>query len=99
MLLDKQNKKCANCGYDWTDVYDESLKNLPKYNNHGEQLKALIWQRNQQDNLPEVDHIVPIGMGGSGFLHSNLQVLCKACHKEKTKKDHADIRKLKKSKS
>ena len=31
----------------------------------------------------EVDHIVPLAKGGTGFLE-NLQTLCRDCHMEKT---------------
>ena len=34
-----------------------------------------------------VDHIIPIAIGGELFKMSNLQVLCKDCHKIKTKSD------------
>ncbi|MBW2970661.1 HNH endonuclease [Candidatus Woesearchaeota archaeon] len=35
----------------------------------------------------DVDHIVPINMGGKPFEKNNLRTLCKECHKKKTKLD------------
>jgi len=35
----------------------------------------------------EVDHIVPIRLGGARFDESNLQPLCKPCHSAKTRKE------------
>lgn len=38
-----------------------------------------------------VDHIVPIALGGDEFDLANLQLLCKACDRKKTKDDMATI--------
>ncbi|MBT3464937.1 HNH endonuclease [archaeon] len=35
----------------------------------------------------EVDHIIPIQMGGKLFEKANLRTLCKECHKSKSKLD------------
>ena len=40
----------------------------------------------------EVDHIIPIALGGSKEDIENMQVLCKNCHKKKTAKDLMKIR-------
>jgi 5-methylcytosine-specific restriction endonuclease McrA len=42
----------------------------------------------------EVDHIVPLGMGGTNDW-DNLQLLCPTCHKAKTKVDVRKIREYK----
>jgi 5-methylcytosine-specific restriction endonuclease McrA len=34
----------------------------------------------------EVDHIVEIGRGGAPLDYDNLQTLCRACHREKTRR-------------
>ena len=36
----------------------------------------------------EIDHIKPISEGGHATLPSNLQLLCKKCHFEKTRNEH-----------
>ena len=35
----------------------------------------------------EVDHIVPLGQGGAEYDISNLQPICKQCHRDKTKRE------------
>lgn len=40
----------------------------------------------------EVDHIIPVAMGGGMRWFDNYQLLCKSCHREKTKRDVAAIR-------
>jgi 5-methylcytosine-specific restriction endonuclease McrA len=37
------------------------------------------------------DHIKPIALGGAEFDPNNVQTLCEACNKIKTRKDQADI--------
>ena len=44
---------------------------------------------NSQEDL-QLDHIKPIILGGQDLLN-NVQLLCKYCHKKKTKKDLAMI--------
>ena len=39
----------------------------------------------------EVDHIVPVAMGGAKWDRANLQPLCEPCHKEKTGRDQGRI--------
>jgi 5-methylcytosine-specific restriction protein A len=39
----------------------------------------------------EVDHIVPLAMGGEE-TRSNKQALCKPCHAEKSKRERAEAR-------
>jgi 5-methylcytosine-specific restriction endonuclease McrA len=43
------------------------------------------WKR--KVSVARVDHIVPLSLGGDPTDPSNLQVLCPACDKEKTKGD------------
>lgn len=43
----------------------------------------------------EVDHIVPIALGGEMWDIENLQILCHNCHKKKTKKDMNDLKNMK----
>ena len=39
----------------------------------------------------EVDHIVPVAMGGKRWDRGNLQPLCGPCHKAKTRRDQGRI--------
>jgi len=36
--------------------------------------------------LLDVDHIVEIGRGGAALEYSNLQAVCRECHREKTRR-------------
>jgi len=41
----------------------------------------------------DVDHIIPIKMGGNPIDKKNLRLLCKECHKEKSKLDSWALKK------
>jgi len=44
----------------------------------------------------ELDHIIPISIGGKIFSHSNLMLLCHICHREKTFIDNSTVALIKK---
>ena len=91
IFLKNQNFKCNSCSFDYNNVLDQDLSEgsfLVK------DLKDKLREINE-NRLPEVDHIVPIALGGLGLGQDNHQVLCKMCHKEKTKVDHKKIREYK----
>jgi 5-methylcytosine-specific restriction endonuclease McrA len=44
-----------------------------------------------EESRPEVDHIVPLALGGDLVAPSNIQVLCRTCHKKKTALDAVAI--------
>ncbi len=44
-----------------------------------------ICRRRVPARLLEVDHIVEIGRGGAALEYSNLQAVCRECHREKTR--------------
>ena len=44
----------------------------------------------------DVDHIVPVALGGDMWDEKNMQTMCSDCHRKKTKKDMVQIRKQKK---
>ena len=46
----------------------------------------------------EVDHILAVALGGEMWDEKNLQVLCRKCHKIKTKEDMKKIKHYRKSK-
>jgi len=42
----------------------------------------------------DVDHIIPVRMGGKLFEKANLRTLCKECHKAKSKLDADAIKEM-----
>lgn len=64
-LFQRQEGKCAHCGYDF------SSKIKKWYYSHG--------GYNVADN-GDVDHIIPIHKGGEILGIENLQLLCRDCH-------------------
>ena len=48
------------------------------------------------DEELQVDHVIPVAITGEVFDESNLQVLCKVHHLQKTKKDLIEIKRYKK---
>jgi 5-methylcytosine-specific restriction endonuclease McrA len=46
-----------------------------------------ICKERQRKKYLDVDHIIPVRMGGKLFEKANLRTLCKECHKSKTKLD------------
>jgi 5-methylcytosine-specific restriction endonuclease McrA len=41
---------------------------------------------NSGDRL-HVDHVIPIHLGGTGIGFENIQIICVACHREKTRRE------------
>lgn len=64
--------KCCECGISSNDAYD-------KYYKHDS--FSLV------SNFLELDHIIPVHQGGGGCWLGNYQLLCKGCHKEKSKRE------------
>jgi 5-methylcytosine-specific restriction endonuclease McrA len=100
ILLHRQEYKCNDCGHDYMDDIIQIQERL-KTTNHkytiSEPNYYLIWRLKskhwRKQTALEVDHIEAIALGGQGIGLDNHQVLCKACHKEKTKKDVGKIAK------
>ena len=44
----------------------------------------------QRDKGWDIDHVIPLRIGGADAI-TNLVPLCRACHRIKTKADHKDI--------
>lgn len=84
--------------YDYWSTYPpdwskrkESLKNEKKVCNRCGKSKS----RKHKKDFLEVHHIIPINKGGA-HLTSNLEVLCRNCHKEEHLKRPHKVRKRKK---
>lgn len=103
--LQTQDFKCIGCNFDYKPHLEEVCKKYTKRNVivYSEDGRAVPWVFDKlkwrievvvgKDKKPEVDHIVPIALGGESIGFDNHQVLCNNCHKEKTKGDVSDIAK------
>lgn len=103
--LQSQDFKCADCKFDYKPVMDEmakqySKRNIRAYDENGTaspwffgRLKYRVEIKHGKNKKPEVDHIVPVALGGDPVGFDNHQVLCYDCHKDKTKVDIGDIAK------
>ena len=69
-----------------TMVGKKNLK-LRLLGEHGYRCRVCQRKMNHPDALT-IDHIVPRGMGGSN-ANQNLQLLCKRCHRAKTRIEQA----------
>lgn len=103
--LQKQDFKCADCGFDWRELLDSMIeeygrRNIVAYNEDGKAssymfkiFKGRCENKYGKERKPEVDHIVPIKLGGEAVGFDNHQILCHTCHKNKTKIDVSNIAK------
>lgn len=76
------SKSCMhefNRNHDWFWVRKDILKR-DKYK------CSICLKRHRKDNL-DVDHIIPVRKGIDPFNKANLRLLCKECHKAKTRLD------------
>lgn len=106
-LLQSQDLRCAGCNFDYKPMIDNISEKYRKRNIRGFEeegysnirlfklLKAVVENLHGRGKKPEVDHIVPIALGGDPVGFDNHQVLCYDCHKDKTKIDIKDIAKIK----
>ena len=66
-------------------ITEETRKNIiSKHNN-----QCAICKNSKSDIKFEIDHIKPLASGGTNDI-TNLQPLCKSCHKEKTRHEQED---------
>jgi len=55
--------------------------------------KCSICNKRYRKNYLDVDHIIPVRMGGQLLQKENLRTLCKECHKAKTNLDSYALKK------
>ena len=70
-------------------IYSSSMGSLSYVENRKQIIKkcnnqCAICKCNKSENKFEIDHIKPLSAGGTNHI-SKLQLLCKACHKQKSK--------------
>ncbi|MBU0980643.1 MAG: HNH endonuclease [Nanoarchaeota archaeon] len=52
-----------------------------------DKFRCSICEKRFRKSLLEVDHIIPIQMGGKPYEKDNLRTLCKECHRAKSELD------------
>jgi len=96
VLLYKHAFKCAGCGFDYKPFFVQAynkVKNMwyfrnPKMLSYRIENLMKAFRRLIPKNVRiEVDHVIPICLGGQGLGFDNVQILCAKCHKAKTKID------------
>lgn len=90
--LEEQDFKCADCQFDYMPFVEKTgnINGIRKYKKNDipnerlfKRLKTMVFKINR----PEVDHVIPIALGGDPVGFDNHQILCYSCHKKKTKND------------
>lgn len=76
------SKKCMdefNRNHFWYFIRKDILR--------GDKYRCGICKKRFRKKELDVDHIIPVQMGGKLFEKANLRTLCKECHKSKSKLD------------
>lgn len=99
--INKIEEKLKNLRLKQKSMYDYWLTYPPDWNKRKEILKferkvcnrcGKSKSRKHKKDFLEVHHIIPLNKGGN-HLNSNLELLCKNCHKEEHAKNHYKFRK------
>lgn len=96
LLIYRQQGACARCGVMHADEVDRLVRDIMAHELRLEKeypgeawakasSKASLWRiGNRMGHIVEVDHVVPIHLGGSGVGLQNVQALCVPCHRRKS---------------
>jgi hypothetical protein len=94
--LYKFDFKCNECQLSYRDFYIEAYRKIrnkryfkfPKMKTRRVDYLIRAFRKSlPKDSRLEIDHIIPVSMGGQTLGFENLQILCSKCHKNKTSKD------------
>lgn len=95
-LLIRQDFSCAVCKFLYKSYMENALNKAnihkgylyPRMRSRKIDILVKIFKRAiPKDFSPEVDHTVPIWLGGQAIGLDNHQILCRQCHKIKTSKE------------
>lgn len=98
-LLARQDYACAACLLSWKPLADSLLgtrgipKSLDRINVFNIRLIKSLKRQSPKGTKPEVDHVIPVALGGLAIGFENHQILCYTCHKAKTKIQNSGPRK------
>lgn len=81
--------------YKWAFANKESLKKRILEGEIVFAVAAIMKGKCPQGRAPELDHIIPVALGGTTLGFDNLQIICEDCHRIKTRKDMEEIRSVK----
>lgn len=93
LLIHRQSCACTLCGEDFEEQIVERILHLDKYLKRCRRDRPDYWHPSSVTyfligsntaDLWEVDHRIPIFRGGQGIGLDNVQVVCTACHRNKT---------------
>lgn len=92
VLLERQDNSCAVCQLSWKDSLAEALAKVRRWSwvqptKFTERYMRAFRRICSPQTRPEVDHIVGVAIGGQTLGFENVQLLCRVCHKAKTKID------------
>ncbi len=79
--------QCGICKHDWVQYYTHMERFQKAIEEERTFNPFYIKHFIPYDFSPEMDHIDPVACGGVTVGHDNIQLICKGCHKIKTKKD------------
>lgn len=83
-----------NLQQEYEKIMDDAYvaDNLPYQVKDDQQIEWKITHFDKQHFYEEVDHEIPVALGGPMWDPENLHTMCYDCHKEKTKEDMIKIR-------
>lgn len=97
VLLFRDDFKCSSCEFNYRPFFLKAyrkIRNMWYFRNPRmpsyriENLIKAFRKLLPREFRIEVDHIVPISLGGQGLGFENVQLLCSKCHLKKTKIDN-----------
>lgn len=98
-LLARQNYACPGCLHDWNFLANslKGTRGIPLFLDHLTQfsvrLVKALKRYSPKGTKPEVDHVIPVALGGDPLGFENHQAICYTCHKAKTKIQNSGPRK------
>lgn len=89
-LLHRQDYSCAGCAHNWHPLANSLMgtRGIAKAHNVAQfsmRFMKSLKRQSPKGTKPEVDHVIPVALGGATLGFDNHQAICTQCHKAKTK--------------